>query len=351
MFKEIARIGKSRLVTVLGVTRNYKRTLELADAKEVDCPVDCPASSLSIQEKEFYCASRCPYHSHQQKQEYVNEKHRYKLKEITQYDEKRLSRLQLLQFTLYHFLPIDSLGIIKYVSTKELAQWLHCHPKTVLQNQEVLFQMGLIDYSKIESGLYTVMVRGYQQYHLTTDEGGTGYLQVAKEFFSELLEMKNVNHVRAALRQHLLYDNEVMLKKSSTCQISYRDIAQYMPTYVNHPRIILTVIQATDHLFDITTQQKTILMTMKDIYNGKLLRLQKEVSFSQQIKNYFETHHLSLYEHEQEDLAQIAMEYGLQFLLESLPLVDFERQGSPIRNMGGLIRSLLQSLVLQKYIA
>lgn len=349
--KEIAKIGKATLLSAVGYCRNYKKEYVVEQEGNAICPRECIFKNSS---------TPCPIHQVESaatlsKTIYINEKHRYKIKEKDILEEKRLSKYQLAQFILYHFLNVDSNGFARYITVKQVASIIGCSTRTVTNNNRVLAKLGLIAYTKLSPEYFNVVILGYKQYHLRKEEGGTGYIQMPKEFLQGILKLKHTNEIRIAIRKYHRFDDDVIVKKGSECVLTYNDIKHFMPTNISYKKAILRTMEPAREFFDIITKDRFVIFHLKDKYNGRILKVQKEEQFSAELIGFLERAHIRALKPEIGDLVQLSLEYGLKAVTEALEVYkeDYVQTGKDIEvdNLGGFIRNTIRRTFLYKTVA
>lgn len=347
--KEVAKVGKDVLIKIAGVAENYKKEVIVEDFSS--CPSSCPFHALSDEVKRGYCAQHCPVVKKTVKVVYVNEKHRYHLEINEELQEKKLSKLKLLQHLLLHFLA-DSNGFIMHASASEIASLLHCSVRTVKDNFKSLKSFNLIDYHQINADLFSVYLVDYQNYHKTKEEGGKGYIQMAKEFLFALIELKDVNAIRLCLRQLLKYDDDVVLKGKNHGVYTYEDLKRFMPKNLRYKKAIQKVIEKTKKVFDVMFEGYAAVFKLKEEYNGKIQKSKKEKEFSQQILHFFNENNEVVTNFIVSDLVQLGMQFGIHYVMQALKIYK-EKYLSPerntiVENIGGLVRTIIRENFLKK---
>lgn len=361
-FKEIAKVGKKLLVQVAGVCENYKIEKVVEEIDYDSCPTECALKGFDVEQKANICMNHCP-HNRQIKSSkvvYMNERHKYKIKQKTVVEHDRLSKYQLLQLITYHFF-VDSRGFSSFISTKELAEHLGCTVRTVKNNNKQLQALGLISFSEYGADLFSIEIKDYTKNHLTKEQGGTGYVQMTKSFMEAIVSMDNVNVMRLAIRALLKYDNEVEVEKNEVCLYSYNDIKRFMPSNINHKKIIDELMQKTSSIFTILASDQYISIQLKEEYNGKVQKKEKEITYATEVGDYIEEinreveqgEEIILTEKDSEDLVQLSMEYGLNHVQKALSiyLAYIQSKSTPdtVHNIGGFIRTVIKNTIFNRY--
>lgn len=354
--KEIAKVGKRLLIQIAGVCENYKVKEIVEEIDFHSCPVECGLSQFNIERKKDICMNHCPFNQKKQftKVAYMNERHRYKIKQKTIVEHERLSKYQLLQLLTYHFF-VDSNGFASFVSVKALSEHLGCTKRTIKNNNKTLQRLGLISFSEYGADLFSMEIKGYKENHLTKEQGGTGYVQMSKTFLESIISMDNVNVMRLSIRALLKYDTEVEVAKKDSCIYSYNDIKRFMPSNINHKKIIDELMEKTAEIFVILTTDTHISIQLKETHNGKIQKKEKEKLYSESIEKHAQHINeqmddeelLSFDEKDMSDLVQLSMEYGFKSVQRALYVyvnhIRNTKTPDVIHNIGGFIRTVIKN--------
>lgn len=346
--KEFANIGKSILTLSVGICENYKQEIICEEIDYAACSPECPFFNFSIDQKKDYCINHCSAAPKKLPEiTYVNEKNKYRLSTIDISEKKRLSKFQLLQFMLYHFLSVDSNGIIKYTSIKEIAKILGCTTKTVRNNNEVLRRMGFVATSTITTDIFNIIILGYKDYRLSQKDGGHGYIPMAQDFFAKLIEIDNVNAIRLCIRELIKADDdEVKLnEKIEESVFTYKNIKHFMPKNISYKSAIEDIVNKTSELFDIEKKASFMSFQLKDEFNGKKLKLIKEEVFKKNLTVFLDDNKIAHTNKDISDLVQLSMEYGFSHV--EIAIAEYSSKyikllNDGIENLGGFIRELIR---------
>lgn len=358
-FREIGRIGKSIIARIVGLERNYKK-IEISTIRDYStCSKNCPFYKFKATQdncpQNEYCKKHCEKVTKKIPSiSYVNEKHHYNLKFVP----AGMSKSQIKQFLYYHFLPIDDNGIIQYISTSQTASVLGCTEKTIKTNLDKFVDCNLLSYTKINSDLYTLYLPDYKKYHLSKYQGGTGYVQLAKEAFHEVLNINNVNALRLELRRILKFDNDYIKYKDSDIDLdldfcstyTFEEIKRIMPDHINYRGAISDVLNKTSKIFDVTQQDSAITFKLKNEYNSHFLKESKYLNFKHEFYNFYNNETLISYPGPKvlEDLVQMSFEYGFKTVIEALHIYikNYYNNNVVIKNVCGFIRTLIRKSMI-----
>lgn len=212
-------------------------------------------SGLSKKEKKEYCIS-------------------------TAYASVKYSHTLIQQVLLYIALA-NSKGIIPLVPEDELAAEMDCSLRTIQHNNKILSDAGILDWERRCTGCIRVTFHGYLQnvLDLTPELSGTetkgddllsgdeielsgkfksekGYTIMSAERIRELVNLKDVNALRVALRFYRAFEKEVVVGKQKHAYVTYEEFKQFLPKYLHFPKAINELAQKVKALFDLNTYKK-----------------------------------------------------------------------------------------------
>ena len=328
-----ARIGKRLIRRMTGVQENYKKIEYIEELDYTPCQ-NCELNKLSCENNQ-YCTEYCQkIRVKKEKVTYVNEANSFKIP-----SDERLSKSQLKQILLYHFLGIDENGILRNISISEIANILDCDEKTVKNNNKRLSELNYILHSKASSDTFSIMLVDYKNYHLRKNEGGTGYVNMTRDLFLELLNVKNVNALRIELRELIKFDDSnIGVETIEQGTYSMNDVKRFLPQYVRYEKAIKECLENGSGAFDVKLNKKELTFKLKDEYNPKILREKIFTDFEYAFDSYYEVFNFT--NNEVESLYSLCLQYGIDVVQDTLDIIykDYVLKGIYIRNLGGLIR-------------
>lgn len=334
-----ARIGKSFIRCITGVQENYKK-IEKTETKDLSICLDCPLFKSTSNAHITYCQNYCNKpRIIKEKVIYYNEANRFHIP-----IRERLSKLQLKQILLYHFLNIDNNGIVKNISTKEIAKFLNCSIKTVKNNNERLVKLNYILYSKISNDKFSIWLTDYKNYHLTQKEGGSGYITMSKELLINLININTVNSLRLELRKLIEFDDQnIQTDEVNSGKYTYQDIKRFLPKYLHYKGAIEDIINSGSNSFQTTIENNCITFKLKNEYNSELLRKDIINECEPLLNDYFNK--FNFIENEVIDILQMSIQYGTEKIKNSLNEIynNYILKNKHIYNLGGLIRKTIIS--------
>lgn len=357
--RDFGRIGKSALVLLSGIQERMKETtrtkyIDNSICRKSQCPIYKAKTEFPnkyIEESKYKCEDFCQAAVKERVvTKYINESNYYKLSEYPR--DIRLSKSQIKQFLAFHILPIDKRGVLKNIGEKRLANILNCTVETVRNNNKRLVDLGLILLSNSGKSSFNVIVKDYDKYHLPSHQGGTGYLYLTKELFGEILKIDNVNALRVSLRMILKEDNVVAEERIDVLKSSFtnKEVFNILPKYTHYRGYLELISAKLSGLFNTELQQKEIKFHLPKELEVEELMSQKLELYRAKIENCITNARLVLKEKDIVDFIQMSIQYGLDAVLMSIEILarDYIYKNTKIKNLGGLVRSIVESLISTK---
>ena len=343
MITVTAHIGTGVMRSALRLQENF---IEYKEEKHIDelatgcsfCEHDCNSEA---------CAS-CPHKIYEisTKKVYVNEKNKYGVRKV-------LKRNAMLLFLYLHFLNPDKAGHV-FIDIEEASEMIGCDVKTIRNNLYLLSENNYIALGKTDCpGYYQLFIKGYNEYFKKAIENGRGYTTISKELFDELLKVKDINSLRLILRT-FLHSVESGAKNIQKKERTYKEVKRELPNYVTQKSMREVLNGNTfGKLFDVKERKRTVILNIKENFNPtevtNKLRSEcynKVMSFIQDINNNRKLGKLfSIRCEEMEDIINIALKYPMTAILRGLDEFynDYIVQGTPVRNTGALLRTIIKS--------
>lgn len=366
--KEIAKVGKRFIKKLIGIADVRKR-IEFVPVPANQLPnhhLTCPFLRLNSEFNTTKGTKLCHEHCSQdirtvERVVYVDEDDKY----ISHSLAKGLSKLQIKQLLLYHFLHIDSQGIIKHLFVKDIACMLGCHPRSVRYNNRVFEETGLafVSYVNLSNGkeCFSVALKDYSTHHLSKDEGGEGFFRVSKNAFAELLSIDNVNVLRLELFKLMQYDNDTIKRNvqrnhEAFSILSYDKIKKLLPSYTRYRSKIESFLEQESKIFENDKEHSALKFKLKDEFNGKIVRAIKQKEARKVIEPLIYNYRVNSFGKDRDDitndLVQLSLEYSLPLVMEALKEVDstynirygIEQDESKqmVTNLVGLVREIIR---------
>lgn len=348
--KNFAKIGKKFLTKAVGIQGNYKETI-VETSRNYEACENCKFKNDKKNKfVESYCENYCDKVVEKRiKIVYINEKNKLKIKEddLRGYipSEDRLSRLQLSQMILYHFLEPDKNGVIKNASIKEIAKILNCTIKTIKNNNKALMEYGFITTcNSVDNDHINILIHNYDTYHLSQKNGGHGYIVMPKTILKEVSNISSVNALRLLIRKLLKTDNDSREAYADVkSRYTYKDINRMLPGHYNYKGIIDKEINQLNNVFKINKNTKDLEFMLKPIFNGKkqIKKLEEELFI-----NYVAYEEpLNLESKDIFDMVQLGITYGKDIVDKAFNVIweFFLLPEKEIKNFGGLLRSIIKT--------
>lgn len=341
-----ARVGKALLRGMVGVQKNYK---EIEYKKEFDESVckgckfyvgGCKNSDLV----KTYCNEYCnKAYKYVEITKYINEANEFKIGV-----KERLSKIQVKQMILYHFLGVDKNGIVKNIDEKSVANYLGCDIKTVRNNNERLIELNYIIFSRIDRFTINVILVDYKSYHLPSSRGGRGYITMSKELLDELLIIDNVNTLRLEIRNLIKFDDmNIDNINITSSKYTYKQISRFLPSYINYISLIKDLLKDSSDLFHVDIQDDGIEFKLKDKYNSKITKDNLKNQIYSNIFDFCIDNGFLFSDKELEDLLQMGMQYSCQAVIGAVEYIDknYYLRGKDVNNVCGLVRTIIVNKV------
>lgn len=387
-------IGKAVLLQAIGLQKNYteikESTVEVIDYNNAACS-DCKYRAIlnafepnsEACEAALEACKNCPRKVFTTetiyKKVYHNEKNRYAQNSY----KPRLKANAVKLLLALHFYHPDRFGIIKNIDIRELASLLECDIKTIRNNLCILNKYSYITYSKPDTYLITVYLNDYENYYLPAKKGGRGFFVMSFELFKQILKIRTLVTLRIYLRELIDIDNlNISGGPFTAVSKSFKDIKQSLPDYCK-PHVIKKAVQQENEIFDITLKEFSVRFEIKDEYNSKQQKekcynyyIEKFTAFISEFNNtavslnvnnikpekyafYFDAvpteyyHLLHLKDFEIEDLAMLSIQYSYDTVLYALSSVykTYILNDRKINNLGGLVRTVINSQLNTLYLA
>ena len=139
-----------------------------------------------------------------------------------------LSKSMIKQYLFLHFIPANKSGVRKRVSYSSLAKSLNISTVTVKNNMERLVKLGFIWVSKMERGLYDIVIVDEYKNHKI---GGKGYITMPLDMLYHLISFDNVNELKVELKKILWCDTKVNFKEANV-SFNKDNLLKVLPDYV-----------------------------------------------------------------------------------------------------------------------
>ena len=390
-----ARIGKGVITKAIGLQDNYIIVYETAERKLDEqksgcsgCPVceaKCRMRECGIDDAVNFLDCKCEgcsqavfVENYTESKKYINEKNKYGYQQTLKSNPIKL-------LLAYHFMQPDSIGMIKDVSIKELAQLLGCTAETIKSNNRMLQDYGYI--CICNSGLYdghiNVMLMEYKDYHKTAAEGGTGYITMSASMMNKILGIKGINSLRLTLKGILEVDNASYRSTEdpelSSATATYKKLQGFLPGYCKR-NVIIKALQGKSPIFNFEYDDKIVTFNINPEFAQKNMRrymiVNEEASMKEYVANLNKTLEmagevyikgsnpladvrlaayriakadgylpLTLSDKDYSDLASMCIQYSRDPVQEAVITAynDYTLQGRVIKNFGGLVRTIIRS--------
>lgn len=351
--QQFAKIGKAKLIQLVGMQSNFKTTKYEEKIDETICKSSCEVykmkkflnSSIALNLEETCCSCCEKAKKLVPSVTYHNEKNKYKIA----FDIDRVSKLQAKLFVLYHFFPVDKNGIVTNLSIKQIAKILNCTTKTVKSNNERLRELNYIWITYIDNDKFNILIEGYNKYHRTAKEGGSGYLYMSQKMLSELLSIDNVNALRLEIRRLIKADDyNIGATEPRPVTFTYSDIKRFLPSYVNYRGIIEKILSKLSNAFETTKKEDAIEFVLKKEYEANELIKIKGSEYATMFSSLFDNEEVQeVTETDIGDLVQMSFQYHFEVVYEATQVVieNYIKQEKEVECIGALVRQIVRSML------
>lgn len=364
--RDIAKIGKSVLVQLVGAQMNFKTFEYIEHIDEDICKCsNCPTYNLkninpnnpmnkvtkeALSEiEELYCYGQCKEAiKSTTKTIYHNEANQFNLPK----GSNRLSKLQIKQLILFHFYQVDKQGIVKNLSIKQIANTLNCTEKTVRATNEKLVEQEFIWISPMDNDRFTVLIKEYKTYHLTAKQGGNGYLNMSFDLFQNLLNITNVNSLRLEIRQIIHFDNyNINTAGTRPVEFTHKEIQRFLPNYVNYRGIIEDIISNQSESFDIIEKDSSIVFSLKEQFRPDNIIKSMSIDYSNKFTPILDEHIPDLSLKYKQDLIQMSFQYSFEVVYQAVEAIieQYIKKDKETPNFGGLVRTISKNICDGKF--
>lgn len=389
-----ARIGKGVISKAIGLQENYTIVYEKTERKLDEqksgcsgCPVfeaKCRMRELGVEDAVDFLDCQCEgcpqavfVENYTESKKYINEKNKYGYQQTLKCNPVKL-------LLAYHFMQPDSIGMVRDVSIKELAQLVGCTAETIRANNQMLQDYGYI--SICNSGLYdghiNVMLMEYKNYHKTAEEGGTGYITMSAAMMHEILSIGGINPLRINLKGILEIDNASYRSTESpnlsSATATYKKLQGFLPDYCRR-NVIIKALQGNSSIINFEYDSNTVTFNIHPEFAQKNMRGSMLADEKALLEEYIENLNrtlgmagevyikganpladvrlagyrivnadgyipLALSGKDYADLASMCVQYDRGLVQKAVIAAynGYTLQGKEIKNFGGLVRTIIR---------
>lgn len=171
--------------------------------------------------------------------------------------DSKLTKTQTLQLCIYYFLNPDSNNFVFNIPIKSLAELISCSSRTIKVNNKSLLENRFISYTENKNN--TISLKLHIKEALIDQES----LLLRKNLLLRILELENINSIRITFRFIIrLHENNKLYNKGKIFY-SYNDIQRFLPSNINHPKIINQLVLNTSNIFDVEISNNGIIISYK----------------------------------------------------------------------------------------
>jgi len=266
----------------------------------------------------------------------------------------RFTHSQIIQFIYLHFLTGTG-GIRSHVSISKTANDLGLCTKTVLINLQKFIEEDLIYTTKIDSNTYSIYLKDVKSYHLSREQGGSGYIPMSKELLLALIDIKNINSLKLEIRKLLKYDS-LRVSKDSTKKgaMSFKDIKRFLPGHINYKSILDKIIDGASSIFNLDKKvdENKIEFELDPSYDARVIKKERELEYSINFASILSDNVIIGIKQDLDlrDLVQMSFEYGYKTVVAALKkyITDYYYNNIVANNIGAFVRSLIQRSIVNE---
>lgn len=270
-----------------------------------------------------------------------------------------LSKSMIKQYLFLHFIPANKSGVRKRVSYSSLAKSLNISTMTVRNNFERLVKLGFIWVSKVERGLYDIVIVDEYKNH---ESVGKGYITMSLNMFYNLLSFENVNELKIELKKILWCDAKVNFT-SANISLNKDNLLKVLPDYIrpskrdellNSTQTMFAFENGTLNYSAYKTKEdilKPLYDDFKDVIEGffSVSKMAYSKHCADNMNNPTMTNNLVLEKTMiLDDLVGLAIQYNIYLVLKALQDMYINYGGvgkNEVSNTGGYIRSKIEEYI------
>jgi hypothetical protein len=289
---------------------------------------------------------------------------------------KALPKIAIKVLLLYHFCNRNQFNIVKRVSLTDVAKELDISVASVKRSNELLQSLNFIHAIEVWHNTYDIAITGIDKLHFKKEEDGKGYLTMSKENLKKLVEIKNVNELRAEIQKILNADYYASQKKV-IAEMKIDTVKKVLPFYLSRGRkAVEDILRSENTMFNVVNidyKRNIVEMDISKYERRDQLRSNLEQSIYTELGQFIKDHNICIvsetettlnpdepvgveyliniiesgstdkerYENRLKNLVELAIEYGTHNIKNMLLYIQrryIVGEGIAIRNLGGFIR-------------
>lgn len=391
--KEDSRISKELLnKAIAGATQEIVSTDRIAVTYSCD---NCPYKGLSKDKFESNCNEFCPFREVREEVRipeigYTNKRTINSLGEEVNISmpyvvytgkSKALPKTAIKVLLLYHFLNRNQFNIVKNVSLTDIAKELDIAVASVKRSNELLQRLNFIHAIEVSHNTYDIAITGIDKLHFKKEEEGKGYLTMSKEKLKKMLQIENVNELRAEIQKTLNADYYASQKKV-IAEMKIDTVKKVLPFYLSRgKKAVEEILRSENTMFNVVNidyKRNIVEMDISKYEGREKLRANLEQSIHSDLDQFIKDHKICIvsetettlnpdepvgvnyilsiiengsteeerYENRLTNLVELSIEYGTQNIKDMLLYIQRRYiigDGTAIKNLGGFIRTKMLS--------
>lgn len=334
--KTIGIISRKHINIILRELKIDNNEFATQNSPKVDtsnCPKDCKYRNMKLYS---ICKNACKYNM------LIEEN------SLEENKKKRLSHIQILQYLLYHFLPLTSEGEYKFLLEKDIATTLGCSIRTVKRNNEVLKAYGLINYSYDDYGLISLSIKNYKDSFKKKSEKGTGGVSIPFNFMQMLIKLKSIDELRFAIfmfEKYISYESQYGPDEFK--EMALNKFRFLLSKGKQYKKKILEIIDKLIDLFKFSKESvpnKTIKFKLDNLYLAKNFKIKQQKYATEKIMNIINDKKIDTTLTDIDDLLSLTLQYG------TIPVINIlNKYKVPIKNTKNKLGAIIRKLLLEDY--
>lgn len=272
--------------------------------------------------------------------------------DFPQKQKVKLSKTQIKQYLLYHFLPLNSEGVFEYVIEQNIADELNVDIKTVRRNNKILKAIGLIKYHRIDIGCIAIKINDYNK---AFETGNSGTINIPNNVIKAIIQFKEMDMLKCFLLLYAQHFSYLRNTKNSiiTKHLLIKEIKKIIPNGKNYDLNILRIFNKLKDYFDFIKYNKIVkrLCTLEYKVKERFLTYKYDEKIKTELANelekIFKEKNIDKYITYKvyDDIYSLCNEYGKDLLLKAINNFnsDFINKKSEI---GAIIRNEIKNYLI-----
>lgn len=174
-----------------------------------------------------------------------------------------LSKYQMLQLFTYYFLNPDSNNFVHNIPIEPLSKLIGCSIRSIKNSNIELSNKELISYTTYEHKYLTFKLHTKDNSFFDHNIVESEYILIRKGVLLHILEANNINSIRIIFRFILRLNEVDMINDKGSCYYSYNDLKRFLPSNINHKKIIDDLVLESISIFNIDFVENGVIVSFK----------------------------------------------------------------------------------------